>query len=108
MGQTIALAVAAAWLCVAASAGLAARGLGDRRLRAAALSSGLALVAPAALHVAVCTGLVPIIGVTMPLVSYDPAATLAAGAELGLIAAILLKPSGLPSPVRAPDLAGAG
>jgi len=108
MGQTIALAVAAAWLCVAASAGLAARGLGDRRLRAAALASGLALVAPAALHVAVCTGLVPIIGVTMPLVSYDPAATLAAGAELGLIAAILLKPSGLPSPVRAPDLAGAG
>jgi cell division protein FtsW (lipid II flippase) len=108
MGKTMAWGVAAAWLCIAASAALAARGLGDRRLRAAALSSGLAMVAPAALHVAVCTGLVPIIGVTMPLVSYDPAATLAAGAELGVIAAILLKPSILPSPVRAPDLAGAG
>jgi hypothetical protein len=44
----------------------------------------------------------------MPLVSYDPAATLAAGAELGVIAAILLKPSVLPSPAGAPDLPGAG
>jgi cell division protein FtsW len=108
MGKTVATGVAAAWLCIVAAASLAATGLGDRRLRAAALSSGLALVAPAALHIAVCTGLVPIIGVTMPLVSYDPAATLAAGAELGVLAAILLKPSGLPSPVSAPKLAGAG
>jgi cell division protein FtsW len=108
MGKTVAMGVTVAWLCIAAAAGLAARGLGDRRLRAAALSSGLALLAPAALHVAVCTGLLPIIGVTMPLVSYDPAATLAAGAELGVIAAILLKPSVSPSPVRAADLAGAG
>jgi cell division protein FtsW len=108
MGKHAATAVAAAWLCIAAGAGLAASGLGDRRLRAATLSSGLAIVAPAALHIAVCTGLLPIIGVTMPLVSYDPAVTLAAGAELGVIAAILLKPSALPSSVRATDLAGAG
>jgi cell division protein FtsW (lipid II flippase) len=46
---------------------------------------------------------VPIIGVTMPLVSYDPAATLAAGAEIGLIASIALA-----APGRAPELAGAG
>jgi cell division protein FtsW (lipid II flippase) len=72
-------------------------------MRALALSSGLAMVAPAALHIAVCTGLLPIIGVTMPLVSYDPAATLAAGAEIGLIASIALA-----ARVRAPDLAGAG
>jgi cell division protein FtsW (lipid II flippase) len=61
------------------------------------------MVAPAALHIAVCTGLIPIIGVTMPLVSYDPSATLAAGAELGLIASIVLQ-----APARAPQLAGAG
>jgi|SRR5882724_1054005 len=108
MGKTVATGVAAAWVCIVAAAGLAARGLADRRLRAAALSSGLAVVAPAALHIAVCTGLVPIIGVTMPLVSYDPAATVAAGAELGLIVAILLKSSEPATPVPATDLAGAG
>jgi len=103
MGKTVARGVVLAWMAMAAGAVLAARGLGDRRMRALALSSGLAMVAPAALHIAVCTGLVPIIGVTMPLVSYDPAATLAAGAEIGLIASIALA-----APVRAPELAGAG
>lgn len=103
MGKTVAACVVAAWLAIAVAAALAARGLGDRRLRALALSSGLAMVAPAALHIAVCIGLVPIIGVTMPLVSYDPSATLAAGAELGLIASIVLQ-----APARAPGLTGAG
>ena len=103
MGKTVARGVCVAWLAIAAGAVLAARGLGDRRMRALALASGLAMVAPAALHIAVCTGLVPIIGVTMPLVSYDPAATLAAGAEIGLIASIALA-----APGRAPELAGAG
>ena len=103
MGKTVARGVVLAWLAIAAGAALAARGLGDRRMRALALSAGLAMVAPAALHIAVCTGLLPIIGVTMPLVSYDPAATLAAGAEIGLIASIALA-----APVRAPELAGAG
>jgi cell division protein FtsW (lipid II flippase) len=89
-GKRGAAAVIAAWLCVAGAALLAARDRRDRRLRAAALSSGMAMIAPAALHIAVCTGLCPIIGVTMPFVSYDPAATVAAGAELGLIASIIL------------------
>jgi hypothetical protein len=39
----------------------------------------------------------------MPLVSYDPAAMLAAGAEIGLIASIALA-----APVRAPVRAEAG
>ena len=104
MGKTVARGVIVAWLSIAVAAALAAQRLGDRRLRALALSSGLAIVAPAALHIAVCTGLVPIIGVTMPLVSYDPAATLAAGAELGLIASIVLQAPGR----RAPELAGTG
>ena len=102
MGKTVARGVVLAWLAIAAAAALVARGLGDRRMRALALSSALAMVAPAALHIAVCTGLVPIIGVTMPLVSYDPAATLAAGAAIGLIASIALK-----APVRTPELAEA-
>jgi cell division protein FtsW (lipid II flippase) len=103
MGKTVARGVVLAWLAIAVGAALAARGRGDRRMRALALSAGLAMVAPALLHIAVCTGLVPIIGVTMPLVSYDPAATLAAGAEIGLIASIALA-----APGRAPELAGAG
>jgi cell division protein FtsW (lipid II flippase) len=49
-------------------------------------------VAPAALHIAVCQGWVPIIGVSMPLLSYDPAAAVAAGAEFGLLAAVALAP----------------
>src|SRR6266700_7155591 len=40
MGKTVAAGVAGAWLCIVAAAALAASGLGDRRLRAAALSSG--------------------------------------------------------------------
>src|SRR6266700_1596962 len=40
MGKTVAVGVAGAWLCIVAAAALAASGLGDRRLRAAALSSG--------------------------------------------------------------------
>jgi cell division protein FtsW (lipid II flippase) len=86
--------VVAAWLAIGAGVVLAARSPGARREPAArALSAGLgtALVAPAALHVAVCRGWLPIIGVTMPLVSYDPALTLASGAELGLLAAIVLE-----------------
>lgn len=82
-------AVLGAWALVACAAALASRGKADRRMRALALGSGMALVAPAALHMAVCTGLLPIIGVSMPLVSYDPAATMAAGAEIGILASLL-------------------
>ena len=48
------------------------------------------MLAPAALHVAVCRGWIPIIGVSMPLLSYDPALTVVSGAELGLLAAVAL------------------
>jgi cell division protein FtsW len=91
MGIATAAGVCAAWAAVGAGVILAARaGRGDRRLQAAALASGAAALAPAALHIAVSAGWIPIIGVTMPLVSYDPAATVAAGAELGLAAAVAL------------------
>jgi len=88
LGKIAAAAVVAAWLCIGAAALLAARRVRDPRQRALALAAGAALVAPALLHVAVCVGVVPIIGVSMPLVSYDPAAVLAAGAEIGLIATV--------------------
>jgi cell division protein FtsW (lipid II flippase) len=93
MGRLAAGAVVAAWAAVGAGAWLAARGTRDPRLRAGALAAGAAALAPAALHVAVCQGWVPIIGVSMPLLSYDPAATVATGAELGLIAAVALSSS---------------
>jgi cell division protein FtsW len=92
LGRVAASAVVGAWLAIGTGALLAARGTSDLRLRAAALGAGAAALAPAALHVAVCQGLVPIIGVSMPLVSYDPVATLAAGAELGVVAAVAIAP----------------
>ena len=88
LGKFAAAVVVAAWVCIGVGAVLVARRSLDRRLTALALAAGMALVAPAALHIAVCAGLIPIIGVTMPLVSYDPAAVLAAGAEIGIIAAV--------------------
>jgi hypothetical protein len=51
-----------------------------------------ALLTPAALHIAVCRGWVPIIGVSMPLLSYDPVLTVVSGAELGLLASVALAP----------------
>ena len=92
LGRRAAGAVIAAWLAIGAGALLAARGTREPRLRAAALGAGAAAVAPAALHIAVCQGWVPIIGVSMPLLSYDPAAAVAAGAEFGLLAAVALAP----------------
>jgi len=92
LGRRAAAAVAAAWLAIGAGAVLAARGTREPRLRAAALGAGVAAVAPAALHIAVCQGWLPIIGVSMPLLSYDPAAAVAAGAEFGLVAAVALAP----------------
>jgi cell division protein FtsW len=92
MGRLAAGGVAAGWIAIGLSAWLAARGTREPRLRAAALGAGAAALAPAALHIAVCQGWVPIIGVSMPLLSYDPAAAVAAGAELGLVAAVALAP----------------
>lgn len=93
LGHGGALAVVAAWLALGAGVVLAARSPAARQdpaARAAAAGLGTALAAPAALHIAVCRGWLPIIGVTMPLLSYDPALTVAAGAELGILAAITL------------------
>jgi cell division protein FtsW len=90
LGDRAALGVAGAWLAIGVGALLTARRARDLRLRAGALGAGAAALAPAALHMAVCRGWVPIIGVSMPLLSYDPAATVAAGAELGFIAAVAL------------------
>jgi cell division protein FtsW len=90
MGRIAAAGVAGAWLAIGAAAWLASRATREPRLRAAALAAGTAAVAPAALHIAVCQGWVPIIGVPMPLLSYDPVAAVAAGADLGVVAAVAL------------------
>jgi cell division protein FtsW (lipid II flippase) len=83
--------VVGAWVLLAAGAAMAARSAGsDPRLRAAAAACAAALLTPAALHVAVCRGWTPIVGVTMPFLSYDPALTVASGGELGVLAAIAL------------------
>lgn len=92
MGRLASGAVMAAWGAIAVGAVLAARATRAPGLRAAALGAGAAAVAPAALHIAVCQGWLPIIGVSMPLLSYDPAAAVAAGAEIGLVAAVALEP----------------
>jgi cell division protein FtsW len=94
LGPGGALGVVAAWLAIGAGVVLAARAPAARRdpgLRAAVAGFGMALGAPVALHIAVCRGWLPIIGVTMPLLSYDPALTVASGAELGILAAIVLE-----------------
>jgi cell division protein FtsW len=88
MGRLAAGGVAAAWVAIGLGTWLVSRAAREPRLRAAALGAGAAAVAPAALHIAVCRGWVPIIGVAMPLLSYDPVATVAAGAQLGLVAAV--------------------
>jgi cell division protein FtsW (lipid II flippase) len=90
MGRIAAAGVGAAWLAIGAASWLAARSTREPRLRAAALGAGTAAVAPAALHIAVCQGWIPIIGVPMPLLGYDPVAAVAAGAELGVVAAVAL------------------
>ena len=88
LGRRGALAVVAAWVAIGTGAALAVRSARrDPAARAAALAMATALLAPTALHIAVCRGLIPIVGVTMPLLSYDPALTVASGGELGLLAA---------------------
>ena len=109
LGPPGAMGVVAAWLAIAAGVTLAAgsgkrsgqtsgdtSGRPGRNLaeRAAVVGCGTALLAPAALHVAVCRGWLPIIGVTMPLLSYDPTLTVASGGSLGLLVAIALHRNG--------------
>jgi cell division protein FtsW len=90
--------VVGAWAVLAAGATLAARSAGrDPRLRATAAACAAALLAPAAMHVAVCRGWTPIVGVTMPFLSYDPALTVASAGELAVLAAIALAPAAAPT-----------
>ena len=90
LGPLGAIGVVAAWLLIGAGVVLSARSARDLAERAAVVGCGTALFAPAALHVAVCRGWIPIIGVTMPLLSYDPTLTVASGGSLGLIVAIAI------------------
>ena len=60
------------------------------RRRGVAAACAAALLAPAALHIAVCRGWTPIVGVTMPFLSYDPALTIASGGEIGVLVALAL------------------
>jgi cell division protein FtsW len=92
LGPRGSMAVLAAWMAIGAGVVLTATSAsaGDLAERAAAVGCGTALLAPAALHVVVCRGWLPIIGVTMPFLSYDPALTVASGGGLGLLAAIAL------------------
>jgi cell division protein FtsW len=95
LGRRGAVGVLVAWGAIGAGTALAARSArGEQRHRAVAAAAGVALLAPAALHIAVCRGWLPIIGVSMPLVSYDPALTVASGGELGLLAAVVLSRRG--------------
>jgi cell division protein FtsW (lipid II flippase) len=94
LGPKGAIGVVAAWLAIGAGVALTARsGRRDLAEHAAVVGCGTALLAPAALHVAVCRGWLPIIGVTMPLLSYDPTLTIASGGSLGLLVAIALGPA---------------
>jgi cell division protein FtsW len=91
LGRTGAWAVIAAWAAIAAGATLAFRSAaGNDRRRGAAVGCAAALLAPAALHIAVCRGWTPIVGVTMPFLSYDSALTVASGGEIGALVAIAL------------------
>jgi cell division protein FtsW len=91
LGAPGAIGVVAAWLAIGAGVALAAASARrDLAGCAAVVGCGTALLAPAALHVAVCRGWLPIIGVTMPLLSYDPTLTVASGGSLGLLVAIAL------------------
>ena len=90
-GRLGAWAVVGAWAVIAVGAALSRRSaLGDARRRGAAAACAAALLAPAALHVAVNRGWMPIMGVTMPFLSYDPALTVASGGEIGVLVAIAL------------------
>ncbi|HXJ21389.1 MAG TPA: FtsW/RodA/SpoVE family cell cycle protein [Polyangia bacterium] len=91
LGTAGAFGVLAAWLAIGAGVLMAERSAAlrnDPAARAVAAGLGTALLVPATLHIAVCRGWLPIIGVSMPLLSYDPGLTLTSGAELGLLAAM--------------------
>jgi cell division protein FtsW len=91
LGRPGAWGVVAAWAAILAGAVMTTRSAaGDARRRGAAAACAVALLAPATLHIAVSRGWMPIMGVTMPFLSYDPALTVASGGEIGVLAAIAL------------------
>jgi cell division protein FtsW len=91
LGRRGAWAVVGAWAAIAAGAALATRaGAGNARRRGGAAACAAALLGPAALHIAVCRGWTPIVGVTMPFLSYDPALTVASGGEIGFLVGMAL------------------
>ena len=99
LGRPGAWSVVAAWVAIAAGAALAPRSAkGDTRRRGVAVACAAALLAPAALHIAVCRGWMPITGVTMPFLSYDPALAIASGGEIGVLVAIALARDPMPTP----------
>lgn len=99
LGRRGAWAVVAAWVAIAAGATLATRSAkSDPRLRGVAAACAAALLTPAALHIAVCRGWMPITGVTMPFLSYDPALAVASGGEIGVLVAIALVRAPQPGP----------
>jgi cell division protein FtsW len=114
LGRLGAWAVIGGWVAMLAGAALATRSArGDARRRGAAAGCAVALLAPAALHIAVSRGWMPITGVTMPFLSYDPALTVASGGEIGVLVAIALErepiaPAALDARAHAGDGAGAG
>ena len=108
LGRPGAWAVIGAWAAIAAGATLATRAAaGDARRRGAAAACAAALLAPTALHVAVSRGWTPIVGVTMPFLSYDPALTIASGGEIGVLVALALARAPFAPPARAVDAADA-
>ncbi|HMF41498.1 MAG TPA: FtsW/RodA/SpoVE family cell cycle protein [Polyangia bacterium] len=97
LGRGGSWAVVGAWAALAAGAVLATRSAaGGAGPRGGAAACAAALLAPAALHIAVCRGWTPIVGVTMPFLSYDPALTIASGGEVGYLVGMAL--------LRAPTL----
>jgi cell division protein FtsW len=91
LGRPGAWAVVGAWAAIAAGAVLATRSAaGDPRRRGAGAACAAALLTPAVLHIAVCRGWTPIVGVTMPFLSYDPALTVASGGEIGILVGMAL------------------
>ena len=103
LGHPGAIGVIIAWLAIGAGVASAAGAAGgDLGRRATAVGVGTALLAPAALHVAVCRGWLPIIGVSMPFLSYDPTLTVASGCGLGLLVAVALARGGSKGPSQGP------
>jgi cell division protein FtsW len=96
-------AVVGAWAAIAAGAAIASRSAaGDPRRRGGAAACAAALLAPAALHVAVCRGWTPIVGVTMPFLSYDPALSVASGGEIGFLVGMALRRDAAPDVTAGP------